>query len=813
MMKNLTNLGLAIILILVNGLAATAWGDQVFTHNVATTLDELSISQTANGARYVFDPVNVTDIDGAPEIPYKVVKLVLPSDTKVISVEAVGSDFSSIAEGVDLSWCEGDIKTDILESYVPAQKNRDVYSSNNLMPGKYVELINSGYMGSQHLATIAVYPVQYRPASGEIVLVRNIEIEINLQDNHVLLRSANNNNDADLLVGLVDNPDDLPSQGPMIATGSGPIPGSTTMGLGAEYLVITSGELAPAFYPFVVWKNQKGLLTEIVLIEDILARYSGVDDAERLREYLKEAYAAGAKWVLLGGDETIIPIRYAYPGNVSAAQALRYEQVTDLYFADLTGDWNADGDQTWGEYLQDSPDIFPEVYVGRVPVKNQTDIEVWVNKEIMYETNPNNGDFDYLTRGLFITADQMRDLNEHTQLASAMPANFEVDYSRCAEEPSGGAAAPTQPTGETIRDVMSEGWGFVSNLNHGGFYYYGAMTPGYNGNPRSDFFGDTLSEGNGTSSLSRLDESDKYGIHYSISCYTAAYDFDQEVFWPGPFITNNSFMEAYLFLPNKGGVAFLGNTRWGWVSSSFQLEKKFIDYVFADTSRNIAVAEALSKIYYPTKRDIGYGHNVFGDPELKIWARTPMPLTMSVPQDLSLDAGSFTVQVNDNNGPASGMKVTVWKPGELYMRGTTDSEGHLEIPVSLAATGDMYVTAIGQDYLPVIDTVHVFLQSKADEENLALPEVTYLASNYPNPFNARTEIKFGLSADGHVSLDIYDIGGRKIKTLVDGSMTAGVHSINWNSRNDSGDLVASGTYFYKLTTDTDNMVKKMVLLK
>jgi flagellar hook assembly protein FlgD len=70
-----------------------------------------------------------------------------------------------------------------------------------------------------------------------------------------------------------------------------------------------------------------------------------------------------------------------------------------------------------------------------------------------------------------------------------------------------------------------------------------------------------------------------------------------------------------------------------------------------------------------------------------------------------------------------------------------------------------------------------------------------------------------LSADGHVSLDIYDIGGRKIKTLVDGSMTAGVHSINWNSRNDSGDLVASGTYFYKLTTDTDNMVKKMVLLK
>jgi hypothetical protein len=812
-MKNLMNFGLAIILMIVNGLVATVWADQVFNHNVATGLDELTINQTANGVKYVFDPFNVTEVDGAPEIPYKVVKLALPPNTKIISVEATGSDVRDIANGVDLSWCEGDIKTDILGNYVPARKDAELYRSNNLLPGKYVELINSGYMGSQYLATIAVYPVQYRPSSGEIVLVRNIEVKVNLQDTPTMARVGHDDGAEELLVGVVDNPEDLPSQGPVFTSGSGPIPGSMTLGLGAEYLVITSGELAPSFYPFVVWKNQKGLLTEIVLIEDILARYSGVDDAERLREYLKEAHTAGAKWVLLGGDEDIIPIRYAYPGNVSSAQALRYQQVTDMYFADLTGDWNVDGDETWGEYLQDSPDIFPEVYVGRLPVESSADVEAWVNKELLYETNPNHGDFSYLTRGLFITADQMRDLNEHVQLADAMPSNFEVDYSRCAEEPSGGATAPTQPTGEQVGEIMSEGWGFISNLNHGGFYYYGAMTPGYNQTPRSNFYGDTLTEENATSSISRMPESDKYGVHYSISCYTAAYDFDKEMFWPGPFITNNSFMEAYLFLPNKGGVAFLGNTRWGWVSSSFQLEKKFIEYVFADTSRNIAVAEALSKIYYPTKRDIGYGHNVFGDPELKIWACAPMPLSMTAPHDLATDANLITVRVSDAHGPAADMKVTVWKPGELYMRGITDSEGNLEIPISLSAPGEMYITAVGQDYLPVIDTVDVYLQSRTDEENLALPEATYLAANYPNPFNARTEIKFGLNADGAVTLDIFDIGGRKVRTLVDGSLEAGVHNISWDSRNDSGDPIASGTYFYKLSTDTDNIVKKMVLLK
>jgi hypothetical protein len=446
-------------------------------------------------------------------------------------------------------------------------------------------------------------------------------------------------------------------------------------------------------------------------------------------------------------------------------------------------------------------------------VESLEDIEAWTHKELMYEQNPNNGDFDYLTRGLFITADQMVDLNEHVQLAETMPGNFYLDYSRCTEEPSGGSDNPTQPTGETVRDVMGEGWGFISNLNHGGFYYYATMSPGYCDNPHSDFYGDTAHTYNNTSSISQMVESDKYGVHYSISCYTGAYDFDKEVFWPGPFITNNSFMEAYLFLPNKGGVAYLGNTRWGWVSSSFQLEKKFIEYVFSDTARSLAVAEALSKLYYPTKRDIGYGHNVFGDPELKIWAEAPIPLTLNVPTELEMDTNSLAIEVNASGGPAADKKVTVWKPGELYLRGYTDSQGRLEVPINLSSPGEMYVTVIGQDYLPDVDTINVYLHSSADDDNATLPEVTYLAGNYPNPFNARTEIRFGLDKAQAVSLDIYDIGGRKVRTLNDGDLEAGVHTISWDSRTDSGELVASGAYFYKLTTDNDNLVKKMVLLK
>ncbi len=791
-MKNLTKISMAIIFIITNSLTIAIGADQVFEHIVYTDIGEISSVQTERGLKYSFEGDNYLEIEGSPEIPCKIITLALPRGTNVLSLESSGTDIINFADNVTIPWFEGDIKTDIFEQHVPAEINHDVYSSSNLVPGIYAELISSGYMGSQHLASIAVYPIQYRPADGEVLVIEEIELKVNLENSDQPISSTPNHGN-----GLF-----------------GPVPGDAIMGLGAEYLIVTSGELASAFYPFVVWKNQKGQLTEIVLIEDILASYSGVDDAEKLREYLKDAHNAGARWVLLGGDEDIVPIRYTYPGNVSTAPALRYQQICDVYFADLTGDWEVDGDGIWGEYGHDNPDPYPEVYVGRIPAESAEDVATWVEKAILYEQNPNNGDFSYLESGLFITADQMRDLNEHIALADLMPEHFLVDYSRLAEEPSGSSPNPTQPTGDRIAEVMGEGWGFISNMNHGGFYYYGAMTPGYNGTPRSDFFGDAYYDGNnGTSGLFLIEDHQKYGVHYSISCYNGAYDFDKEVFWPGPFITNNSFAEAFLFLPNKGGVAYLGNTRWGWVSSSFQLEKKFIEYVYSDTARQLAVAETMSKLYYPSKRDIGYGHTVFGDPEMSMWLYEPVPLTNNLPTDIKVDTASFVLEVTVGTEPAANKKVTVWKPGEFYLRGYTDENGEFEVPLSVNVPGEIYVTSIGVDNLPDIDTVQVHITLDADDTDETLPLKTSLGANYPNPFNANTEINFSLANSEQVSIEVFNITGQKVKTLVDDNLEAGTHSIAWNGANDSGDPVASGAYFYKLSTENESFVKKMVLLK
>ena len=99
------------------------------------------------------------------------------------------------------------------------------------------------------------------------------------------------------------------------------------------------------------------------------------------------------------------------------------------------------------------------------------------------------------------------------------------------------------------------------------------------------------------------------------------------------------------------------------------------------------------------------------------------------------------------------------------------------------------------------------------EEPDATPKVTRLFSCYPNPFNPSTRIAYDLSAKGHVSLRIYDAAGRLVRTLVEENRRAGRFEEVWNGTDNRGGQVASGVYFYRLTTKDFVESKKMILLK
>ncbi|MBK7141797.1 MAG: T9SS type A sorting domain-containing protein [bacterium] len=95
----------------------------------------------------------------------------------------------------------------------------------------------------------------------------------------------------------------------------------------------------------------------------------------------------------------------------------------------------------------------------------------------------------------------------------------------------------------------------------------------------------------------------------------------------------------------------------------------------------------------------------------------------------------------------------------------------------------------------------------------SLPTDFTLEQNYPNPFNPSTRIDFSLPVAGDVTLVIYDVLGRSIRTLASGSYAAGHHTITWDSRDGSGQAVASGVYFYRLEAGGRSTTRKMMLLK
>jgi len=88
-----------------------------------------------------------------------------------------------------------------------------------------------------------------------------------------------------------------------------------------------------------------------------------------------------------------------------------------------------------------------------------------------------------------------------------------------------------------------------------------------------------------------------------------------------------------------------------------------------------------------------------------------------------------------------------------------------------------------------------------------------LVQNYPNPFNPQTTIAFSLSARGRISLAIYDVSGRIVRTLANETRAAGAYELTWDGRDDRGQAVASGVYFYRLVAPEFTQTKKMVLLK
>ncbi len=110
-------------------------------------------------------------------------------------------------------------------------------------------------------------------------------------------------------------------------------------------------------------------------------------------------------------------------------------------------------------------------------------------------------------------------------------------------------------------------------------------------------------------------------------------------------------------------------------------------------------------------------------------------------------------------------------------------------------------------------TLNIELQIIVANDNPSVNIKTNLVGNYPNPFNPKTQINFNLKKSAFVSLNIYNIKGQKIKSLINNVVSAGNHSVIWKGTDDNSHKVSSGIYFYRMKSGNYTSTKKMILLK
>ena len=128
-----------------------------------------------------------------------------------------------------------------------------------------------------------------------------------------------------------------------------------------------------------------------------------------------------------------------------------------------------------------------------------------------------------------------------------------------------------------------------------------------------------------------------------------------------------------------------------------------------------------------------------------------------------------------------------------------------QLAVSVAGIADPYILNVCLTVLPD--------SSVGGDTSSTISAVVALVGNYPNPFNPETNISFTLPRTMAIELSVFNVLGQHIKTLVDRPMAAGEHVAVGDGRSESGQAVASGIYFYRLTTEETVATRKMLLLK
>ena len=607
-----------------------------------------------------------------------------------------------------------------------------IYGKDALYPETQATVLRSDFVdGNMEIVTVAFYPMQYNPKQKKIKMAIDGELSLTTAVLGTLLNPASANRFdghvhgremIGLLKSLVENPDDVPVAAKPIPEApeeksslkSAQIAWSVPF---YEYVIVTSRALKPAFNQFISWKKRKGYNAGVVCMEDIVADPAAIgdplsttltDNAGKLRQYLMAGFNNSnpkTQHALLGGDDSVVPIRYGKGGSDGQWNNNTGKIPSDLYFSDFNTNWTAiSATMTGTDYS--GFDYGPEIYVGRLLCNSETNIKTWTAKVLLYEQNPGNGDYSYLSKSLFTEADGIGAIS-----TSILPSIFTTknSWQELTTDYVGTATEPHHPKGADVISELNTHYGFYSAFNHGSTNSFATATyktNGYgttDGNPlqryqitTSNNYIDnnniTVENGNGMDNLTNYDYPT---ILYSVSCETMPFDLYTTA--PGTRNVGASYTVAY----NGGGPAYIGNTRDGWIGPSNSLENYFFNNI--TSFPQLGIAEAKSKIgFYHHWTCLA--HNLLGCPETPMWTVAPTLFNATV----SENGTSVTV----NTGGAVADKICV-------MSALNDGNFQVQTNVSSyifsSVSKPYYVTITKANYIPFRNILILLLDYKIND--------------------------------------------------------------------------------------------------
>ncbi|MEO0094665.1 MAG: C25 family cysteine peptidase [candidate division WOR-3 bacterium] len=618
---------------------------------------------------------------GAPEIPAFVYNISLPSNQRIKSVRVIDEEWSQILGEFYIYPVQA--PAIIGETLEFTEPDSAIYNSPLFYPQNIVTSFHSGNLRGYRIGQILITPFRYNPLLKRLELLNKLclEIETEYEQGGIrplrqtgfsktifekILFALFENKNSDIIhipdFYIEENLEDLaPSDLPSL------------LGPPVDLVIITTQSLVSAYEHFAYYKKLLGFNTAIKTMEWIKQSYSGIDDAEKVRNFIKDAVEKwGVSVVILGNDVPDVPTRWVWVEYVMNQYSAHF--TTDLYYSDLDRNWNADGDERFGE-VTDSIDFYPDVLVGRIPAHSADEVMDYLEKIFSYIfeiRNPPNSLDPYYKKALFVTSMFFSQDDSYyiarNRLSPKLPVYFRKDYLN-------------EESTQNVFNGIKDGYNLITWLAHGDVNVLRVRT-----SPReyiTNFDFDSL-------------HNNIYPFLVVVSCYT------------GPF-QEDCLGEHWVMNPHGGGIGYMGPTS----SSAAYTHLDYIDSFFPVLfSHPISLSLALAKIpwipnsqYDNWHRVFQYSLNLIGDPTIKLWSNVPHKIDSVIASKDTLHVGNDTISLRifpaiDN------FLVVLFKENETFIK-DSGFVGTSITPIRIKSTGWLKYTVISDGFIPYIDSIFI----------------------------------------------------------------------------------------------------------